>query len=588
MLLVFALCGGEARASDTQTSIAWQGWSEGVFEKAKKENKFVILDLEAIWCHWCHVMADTTYQDPKVVGLINSRYLPVRVDQDANPDISLRYEDWGWPATVVFSADGTEIVKRRGYIPPPAMAALLEAIIKDPTPGPSISADLDVKPAEQTFLNPEQKKKLEEEHNALYDTEFAGWGMQLKLIDSNSLEFAMVRAMAGDESEARRAQATLDAAINLLDAEWGGFFQYSDERNWKSPHFEKIMLIQSQYMRLYAIAYSLWKEPRTLQAAKRVNDYLARFWTSPEGAFYTSQDADVNAETRGKDFYSLRDADRVKLGKMPEIDTHVYSRENGWMIASLAVLHDVTGEEKYLDEALSAARWILQNRNLSGGGFRHDAADRAGPYLGDTLAMGQAFLNLYISTADPQWLELAEKSSAFIEKFFKDENPGGFITAVIPSGATGVFQKPVKQVDENVSVARLANSLFHFTGKEKYKKMAADAMRYLASPVLLQNKRFLTGLLLADRELSEEPTHLTVVGPKNDETTKALYRTALGYPPIYRRIEWWDTNEGPLPNPDVDYPELKKPAAFLCANKSCSVPFFLPEKLIVAMSKLKK
>src|SRR5271156_5379353 len=109
--------------------IVWQGWSDTVFDQAKREHKFVLLDLEAVWCHWCHVMAETTYRDPEVVRLLRARYITVRVDQDARPDLSNRYEDYGWPATVVFDAKGGEIVKRQGYLPPGDMASMLQAII---------------------------------------------------------------------------------------------------------------------------------------------------------------------------------------------------------------------------------------------------------------------------------------------------------------------------------------------------------------------------------------------------------------------------------------------------------------------------
>src|SRR5579864_6017975 len=110
----------------------WVGWSDNVFQQAKAQNRFVLLDLEAVWCHWCHVMDENTYKDSRVNRLLNSRYLAVKVDQDSRPDLSNRYEDYGWPATVVFNGDGKEIVKRQGYISPDEMSSLLQAIIDDP------------------------------------------------------------------------------------------------------------------------------------------------------------------------------------------------------------------------------------------------------------------------------------------------------------------------------------------------------------------------------------------------------------------------------------------------------------------------
>ena len=129
-----------APARAQQPVLHWQPWSDAAFTQARAEHKFVLLDLEAVWCHWCHVMDEKTYSDPKIIAFIKSRYIAVRVDQDSRPDLANRYQDYGWPATVVFNSDGGEIVKRQGFIPPDDMASMLQAIIDDPSPGPSVTA----------------------------------------------------------------------------------------------------------------------------------------------------------------------------------------------------------------------------------------------------------------------------------------------------------------------------------------------------------------------------------------------------------------------------------------------------------------
>jgi hypothetical protein len=138
-LLAILLMTCAAQAAETPPAgIDWKTWSNSVFEQAKREHKFVLLDLGTQWCHWCHVMDTTTYTDPKVIQLLGDKYIVVRTDADSRPDLASRYEDYGWPATIVFNADGGEIVKRRGYMPPKEMASMLQAIIADPTPGPSV------------------------------------------------------------------------------------------------------------------------------------------------------------------------------------------------------------------------------------------------------------------------------------------------------------------------------------------------------------------------------------------------------------------------------------------------------------------
>ena len=393
-------------------------------------------------------------------------------------------------------------------------------------------------------------------------------------------------AAAGDGSEERMARRTLDAALNLLDPVWGGFYQYSDEADWKSPHYEKILSIQTGYIRIYALASLQWNEPRYLDAAKKTAAYLLEFLRSPEGVFYTSQDADGEGML-GKEFYALDDAGRRAAVSKPRIDTHVYARENGWVIASLAVLYDATGERTYLESALKATEAIRKTRAVEGGGFSHGDADRAGPYLGDTLSMGQAFLALYESTADRKWLELSLEAAVFAQRFADDER-GGFFTAVPEPGATGVFGRPVKQIDENVQMVRWANRLARYSGDAAAAGMSQTAMRYMASPALVKSRRFLCGALLADDEVRRDPFHVTVVGAKGDAAAAGLYKAALAVPETYRRVEWFDRAEGLLPGNDVTYPEMEKSAAFLCANKSCSLPAFTPEALNNAVERSKK
>jgi len=112
---------------------------------------------------------------------------------------------------------------------------------------------------------------------------------------------------------------------------------------------------------------------------------------------------------------------------MPRIDKNLYARENGWAISGLSAYYDVTNEPKALAIAERAAKWVIDNRALPNGGFRHGEKDRGGPFLGDTLAMGQAYLDLYAATGNRDWLTSAAKAGDFVATF-KDE-AGGFVTS---------------------------------------------------------------------------------------------------------------------------------------------------------------
>ena len=291
-----------------KTKINWQSFDDSLFARAKQENKFILLDLEAVWCHWCHVMDRETYTDPEVVKLINERYIAVKVDQDARPDLSHKYEDYGWPATIVFNADGKEIVKRSGYIRTERMRSLLKAIIKDPTPE-------EKEPPRVTYsrkgaLSDDLRKELVEKHRKGYDAEYGAWGRFHKFLDWDSVEYAMETGLAGDKEAEARARKTLDGQLNLLDPVWGGVYQYSTDGDWKHPHFEKIMQMQAENMRIYSLGYRLYKDKRYLKAASDIARYLNQFLSSPEGAFYTSQDADLIQGKHSAGFFELDDAAR--------------------------------------------------------------------------------------------------------------------------------------------------------------------------------------------------------------------------------------------------------------------------------------
>ena len=574
----------QANENLTGKGLKWQGWTSDLFAKAKAQNKFVILDLEAVWCHWCHVMEEKTYGNPKVMALLKKKYITVRVDQDASPDLSARYGDWGWPATIIFAPDGTEIVKLSGYIPAPRMAFLLQAIIDDPSPGPSVLAQAQITPSTTTYLSAAQRKLLRGNYLAVYDKKYGGWGQVHKFIHTDSMQLALADAEAGDIEAKKMARQTLDAALSLMDPVWGGVYQYSDQRDWLSPHYEKIMSYQSDYMRQYAKAYALWGEPKYLQAVKDIDRYLKDFLTSPDGTFYTSQDADLNQQVDGHKFYVLDAKARAKSG-MPRIDKHVYTRENAWAIRGLLALYNVTNDQQVLDRALKAARWIAKNHRLEGGGFKHGKKDRGGPFLGDNLAMGQAGLDLYAATGERRWLKIAQEAGTYIDKHLKHQT-AGYITAKVAAAQVGVFAKPVRQIEENMQLARFANLLYRYHGAKIFQSMGHHVMRYLAAKNVTNQRRFLAGVLLADREMAIEPVHITIVGAKGDPKSQLLHKEGRKYAAQYKRLDWWDVKEGPLPNPDVQYPELDKPAAFACANQVCSLPVFTPDQLVKAVRRM--
>jgi len=555
-------------------AVYWQGWSMDAFAQARREHKMVLLDLQAVWCHWCHVMDATTYKDPRVIMLLQDRFVTIKVDQDSRPDLASRYEDYGWPATVIYAPDGTEIVKKQGYIEPNGMVRLLIAVMADPSPV-DYHDSAAVAPAGDGALSEEGRVELVNQWLKGYDDRAGGWGLEHKYLDWDTVEFGMREAGRNPRAEAM-ARETLRLQRRLLDPVWGGMYQYSVDGDWNEPHFEKIMPMQAEDMRVYALASAQWGDPVYLQTAQAIHRYLKAFLTGPEGAFYVSQDADLVPGEHSADYFSLDDAGRRAKG-VPRIDRNLYSRENGWAIAGLAELAAVSGDAAARDEAVAAANWVLAHRALGGGGFSHGGRDEAGPYLGDTLAMGRGFYGLYQLTGKTVWLNRAAAAADFARAHFGRGAEMGYASS---DTTVRRFPRPAPEYDENVALARLAVALGHATGKTVYRDMAATALKWVLSPALTERRGYYVGgAILAADEAGSDPLHVMILGRKDDPAAQALHAAALKAPTAHKLVEWWDRSEGPPPRGEDIYPDLPKAAAFLCANGACSSPVFEAQAL---------
>jgi uncharacterized protein len=571
-LVLLVAVAGTGRAETP--SLAWQKWDPALFERAQSEDKYILLHMAAVWCHWCHVMERTTYRDPAVRQRIAEKFIAVRVDQDADPALSYRYENWGWPATIMLDKDGNEIFKRRGYIPPELFARLLTAVIEDPSALPSYTVGAAVD-ADAVALTAGRRERTEALLLKSYDRTNGGFGDVHRFIHGDTLEWTLERGRAlernTDPALWRELSArTLAGARHLIDPVWGGMYQYSEKLDWSGPHYEKLLNIQRDALRAYVLAWQIGHDPADLAAARDIARWLMDFMRAPGGAFHTSQDADAGPDLHGDAFYARSDAQR-RAGPQPPIDRNVYARENGWAIASLVALYDVIGDAALLGAAVRAFDWILANRRAPNGGFGHARAADDDTHLGDTLAMAEAALALYRSSAERRYLALAAQLGEVIVRDHRDP-AGGFMVRQPEPEAKGVLAKPVKQIDENVATVRLLNLLARHTARPAFRQAAEHGMRYLIS--LAEDDLVVPGALLADRELLREPAHVTIVGAKDDPAARALYAAARTYPTRYLRIEWLDRREGPLPAADIDYPEMPEAAAFACANGACSVPVF--------------
>lgn len=564
LLVSFALPAGAAPVRDK--TFPWREWAPAVFEQAKAQGKFVLLSLQSWWCPWCDAMNEQTYGDEQVRAYLGEHYLTVRVDQDSRPDISQRYERWGWPATVVFGPDGTEIVKLRGFYSPQFFMPILQEIVKDPSPIDYGTRGGPERPARAVrALSDEDRARILKFMDEVRDDAHGGWG-ERKFTDAPTFLFALERAKtSGDPALDAHARRTVDAFAGLIDDETGAVSQISLNKDWSNGLREFPMFAQEAGLTVFSQAYALWGEPAHREAADKVYRYLTGMMQDPSGAFYASMGLEKHA---------------------PGIDKRLYARETAMAATAVLAYYDATGEPAALASARRAIGWGLVQRRRPDGGFDHGPADRGGPFLVDSLAMGRALLALYRSTGERVWLTRATTTADFIADHFVDADTGGFMTTA--RKAASHLSKPPKQKDDNVAAVRFFNLLHYYTGRKAHAETAERGMGYLASPPVTEAYHFLPGVLLAESELNQEPVKLTVVGARDDPNAAALLRAALAYPTRYKRVQWWDKSEGRLAYHDVDYPDYPQAAAFACTSRFCSLPVTEPAAVAQALDRLER
>jgi uncharacterized protein len=514
MLMLFVL---PAYSQDPASPIAWHAWSDQLFAQAGHDHKFVLLELGSAWCRECTAMDEQTYVDPNVRTLAQRNFLATRVDRSARPDLSNRYHGYDQPVIVIFNADGDEIVKLQGYRSVAQMGSILQAVIDDPSPGPSATQETEVTYSTSGDFPPALLGTLQKEFHSQYAVpeQFSSFGVQS--LDADWVAYATQSVPAEREEPPRFLRDALAAARLLLDPIWGGSYQSlvipipidgkgasryvrvqmaakldANGSSWNDPHFEKPLFVQAQALHIYASSFGRWHIPEYLSAAQSVHRYVSRFMISPEGAFYTGQEAGVPSQADDRAYYSMNDAKRLETGT-PAIDGHAYARENGWMIEALCELYAVSGDKAALAEAKRAADWLTSHRRSNGGGFLHDEGDAMGPYLGDTLAVGQAFLALYRATGDRGWLQRAAAAERFIAISFGDGPNAGFVGSMT---STDPAHKPRPDPGENADLARFAESLFQYTGDSEIRETALRAQRYLATPAIAMTAPSATILLV--------------------------------------------------------------------------------------------
>jgi len=316
--------------------VDWHPWGPEAFEKARSEGKPILLDIGAVWCHWCHVMDGESYEDADTARLINEHFVPVKVDRDERPDVDARYQPavaaltggGGWPLTAFLTPDG-EVFSGGTYFPPkdlygrPGFPRVLQTVAdayrRTPTKLREQAREIQAA-IERSRDAPSAKgavswglvKRAFDAILMNFDFRHGGFGEAPKFPHASAVELALTEvAQAGDEPLTTVVEVTLTkmAQGGVADQLGGGFHRYSTDERWVVPHFEKMLYDNAQLLRNYCQAYQVLGIEYFKEVAQGTVAYMDRVLSDREGGgFYGSQDADVGVGDDG-DFWTWTNAE---------------------------------------------------------------------------------------------------------------------------------------------------------------------------------------------------------------------------------------------------------------------------------------
>ena len=580
--------------SDHNSSLPWREWGEEAFAEAKAQDKPVLLDIGAVWCHWCHVM-DTgipgdpvhtgTYSNAEVQARILADFIPIKVDNDRRPDINARYNMGGWPTTAFLTPDGDTLYGET-YVPPPRMIGLLDYI-----------SDLYVNHkseiAEQTAQMRDQRAKSEaltpsefdpnttanvlKSIQGQFDPEFGGFGRQPKFPHPDALRLVLEEYARTQSPELREiAEKTLHGMADggMYDQFAGGFFRYSTTRDWSVPHFEKMLEDNAKLTSVYALASVVLDDTYYLEIVKTAQNWLLSDMRDPNtGAFAGSQDADAEEA-----YYGQPLSVRANL-PTPYIDRTVYTGWNALMVSALVARYKVTGEAQIF-EAASQIFELLEQKLDDGSGnaieyvslrhyFANGEAQGSLGLLTDQVSYFSAGMDLYETTGSLFYLYPAMEAGNYVVDILEDKAEGGFFDLAPNPNAIGDLARPKKEISENADAALALIRLSGFTEDAKYQQAAERALKLFADKYA-DYGYFSSPYARAVEAATAPGLHITIVGDGEDARTRDLQQAAWSFVAPAKTVETLNAADAGKRGLPADQNGL--PYATVCVGTVCHAP----------------
>lgn len=621
-----------------ENPVDWYPWCEEAFIRAKKEDKPVFLSIGYSSCHWCHVLAHESFEDEETAQLLNRNFISIKVDKEERPDIDSVYMSvcqaftgsGGWPTSIFMTFDkkpffaGTYFPKtsRGGMI---GFRELLVAISdKWKTDRKALLEQSDKIIALLNEKNGSgEAADLSLAHSAvsvfekIYDKKNGGFGRAPKFPTPHNILFLLSYYERYKKKEClQMAEHTLLQMYSggMFDHIGFGFCRYSTDKEFLVPHFEKMLYDNALLILSYCKAYSITKNNLYLEIAEKTAMYILREMTSPEGAFYSAQDADSEGEEgkyylftpeeitevlgkkdaeafnkhfdisekgnfEGKNIPNLLKSDpsdksfdvffprllsyRKKRHSL-HLDDKILTAWNSLMIAAMCELYRVSQDFVYLTAAKRADAFIkeqlCENSTLYVS-FREGKRGVRG-FLDDYAAFIFAQLELYASTFDVENLKLAEKMCQKVLSDFGD-NYGGFY--LYSSDSEELILRPKETYDGAIPSG---NSLMSFnlvrlwllTDDEKYKLLAEQQLDFIASDAVYSPVGY-SMFLLSLTDYLDPPVKITVVPDENTDISSLPFSV-----PLNAAVKI-------LVKPTEDFPmKNKRTTYYVCKGHSCKPP----------------
>ncbi|HEU4409744.1 MAG TPA: thioredoxin domain-containing protein [Polyangiaceae bacterium] len=491
--------------------VDWYPWGDEAFDRARREDKPLLVSIGYSACHWCHVMERESFDDEATALVMNTAFVNVKVDREERPDVDQIYQtvvqlmqqSGGWPLTVFLTPDGRPFFAGT-YFPPerrygmPSFVEVLNAVSDAYT---ERRGEVDEQAAELAGAvarvlapgagagggpGPDLLGRAAAWLAKRFDDEHGGFGGRPKFPNPMGLELLLRHARAaGDPAAAGRVRKALDAmrAGGLYDHLGGGFHRYSTDERWLVPHFEKMLYDNALLLRLYVDAGRALGEPRYLQVGRDVAAYLVREMKSPGGAFYATQDADSEGE-EGK-FFVWRPGEVADVLAHDPLArdaalAHYGVREGGnfehtgaTVLASALppaeVARALGRDEAAIEAALERARDALfEAREKRPKPFR----DEKLLTCWNALAIG-ALAELGAATGEDEWVRAAAGAFAHLEALLVEGGRVGRYATLEGHVARPGF------LDDQADLANAALDLYEATGSPAYARKArelADAL----------------------------------------------------------------------------------------------------------------